>query len=93
MKDFKLVILAPGADGTDVGEAWSSFQWIRGATEWADVTVLNQRRRGRASLVEQERPNMFTTSVANIGPGETISVQIEYQDIARLNLHNIYLRM
>lgn len=53
MKDFKLVVLAPGADGTDVGEAWSSFQWIRGATEWADVTVLNQRRRGRASLVEQ----------------------------------------
>lgn len=39
----------------------------------------------RASLVEQERPNMFTTSVANIGPGETIIVQIEYQDIARLN--------
>lgn len=38
----------------------------------------------RASLVEQERPNMFTTSVANIGPGETIIVQIEYQDIARL---------
>ena len=39
----------------------------------------------RASLVEQERPNMFTTSVANIGPGETIIVQIEYQDVARLN--------
>ncbi|MCR9267979.1 MAG: VIT domain-containing protein, partial [Alphaproteobacteria bacterium] len=32
----------------------------------------------RASLVEQERPNMFTTSVANIGPGETIIIQIEY---------------
>ena len=38
----------------------------------------------RASLMEQERPNMFTTSVANIGPGETIVVQIEYQDVARL---------
>ena len=38
----------------------------------------------RASLIEQERPNMFTTSVANIGPGETIIVQIEYQDVARL---------
>lgn len=38
----------------------------------------------RASLLEQERPNMFTTSVANIGPGETIIVQIEYQDVARL---------
>jgi Ca-activated chloride channel family protein len=39
----------------------------------------------RASLLEQERPNMFTTSVANIGPGETIIVQIEYQDVARLS--------
>jgi Ca-activated chloride channel family protein len=38
----------------------------------------------RASLVEQERPNIFTTSVANIGPRETIIVQIEYQDVARL---------
>lgn len=38
----------------------------------------------RASLVEQERPNMFTNSVANIGPGETVVVQIEYQDQARL---------
>ncbi len=33
-----------------------------------------------ASLLEQERPNMFTNSVANIGPGETVIVQIEYQE-------------
>lgn len=33
----------------------------------------------RATLVEQERPNMFTTSVANIGPYEKIVVEIEYQ--------------
>ncbi|MCI4661099.1 MAG: marine proteobacterial sortase target protein [Neomegalonema sp.] len=33
----------------------------------------------KASLVEQERPNLFTNSVANIGPGETVVVQIEYQ--------------
>ncbi len=32
----------------------------------------------KASLVEQERPNMFTNSVANIGPGETVVVEIEY---------------
>jgi Ca-activated chloride channel family protein len=38
----------------------------------------------RAGLVEQERPNMFTNSVANIGPHETVIVQIEYQEIARL---------
>ncbi len=32
----------------------------------------------RASLVEQERPNIFTTSVANIPPGESIAVEIGY---------------
>lgn len=34
----------------------------------------------KASLVEQERPNIFTASVANIGPSESVSIQIEYQD-------------
>jgi len=39
------------------------------------------RRTGRkAALTEQERPNIFTNSVANIGPGETVLVQIEYQE-------------
>lgn len=33
----------------------------------------------RASLVEQQRPNIFSNSVANIGPGERITVTIEYQ--------------
>src|SRR6185295_2792784 len=33
----------------------------------------------KAALVEQERPNIFTNSVANLGPGETVVVQIEYQ--------------
>jgi Ca-activated chloride channel homolog len=33
----------------------------------------------KAALMEQERPNLFTNSVANIGPGEQIVVQIEYQ--------------
>ncbi|QCI66439.1 marine proteobacterial sortase target protein [Phreatobacter stygius] len=33
----------------------------------------------RAGLVEQQRPNLFTNAVANIGPGETVLVQIEYQ--------------
>jgi Ca-activated chloride channel family protein len=37
----------------------------------------------KATLFEQERPNMFTNSVANIGPGETVLVQIEYQEPVR----------
>ena len=34
----------------------------------------------RASLVSGERPNVFVTSVANIGPGEEITVEIGFQD-------------
>ena len=33
----------------------------------------------RASLVEQQRPNIFTSSVANIAPDDQITVIIEYQ--------------
>jgi Ca-activated chloride channel family protein len=32
----------------------------------------------RASLLEQERPNVFTASVANIAPGEEIEVRLGY---------------
>ncbi|UCB55567.1 MAG: marine proteobacterial sortase target protein [Thiotrichales bacterium] len=43
-------------------------------------TYSNARREGRqAGLVEQQRANVFTTSIANIPPGETLSVEIEYQ--------------
>ena len=34
----------------------------------------------KASLVEQQRANLFTTSVANIAPGETVVVELEYQE-------------
>jgi Ca-activated chloride channel family protein len=33
----------------------------------------------QASLVEQERPNMFTASVANIAPGALIRIEIAFQ--------------
>jgi Ca-activated chloride channel family protein len=33
----------------------------------------------KAALVEQQRPNLFTNSIAHIGPGETVRVTIEYQ--------------
>jgi Ca-activated chloride channel family protein len=47
----------------------------------------------RASLVEQERPNIFTNSVANIGPHETIVVQIEYQESLRFDAGLYHLRV
>jgi len=33
----------------------------------------------KASLLEQERPNIFTISLANIGPEETIRVELSYE--------------
>ena len=37
----------------------------------------------KTTLVEQERPNMFTTSVANIGPNEEVAVALEYEETLR----------
>jgi Ca-activated chloride channel family protein len=34
----------------------------------------------KAALTEQQRPNIFTNAVANIGPGETVLIQVEYQE-------------
>ena len=37
------------------------------------------RREGRrASLIDQERPNMFVSSVANIAPGSSVTISIAY---------------
>lgn len=33
----------------------------------------------KASLIEQQKPNLFTNNIANIGPGEVVVVQIEFQ--------------
>src|SRR5262249_31241870 len=47
----------------------------------------------KASLIEQERPNIFTNSVANIGPHETVVVQIEYQEPVRQSGSEFSLRV
>jgi len=46
----------------------------------------------KATLVEQERANMFTTSVANIGPRDEIAVTIEYQETLRYDEGTFRLR-
>ncbi|MBI5260831.1 MAG: marine proteobacterial sortase target protein [Bradyrhizobium sp.] len=60
----------------------------------ARVIYEQARERGqKAALTEQERPNMFTNSVANIGPGETVLVQIEYQEPVRQSGNEYSLRV
>ena len=51
-----------------------------------------KREGKKASLLEQERPNIFTNSIANIGPGETVVVQIEYQENVKLENNQFSLR-
>ena len=52
--------------------------------EKARMEYEQAKREGKkTSLVEQQRANLFTTSVANIGPGETIVVEIEYLETVR----------
>ncbi|HSK81560.1 MAG TPA: marine proteobacterial sortase target protein, partial [Thermoanaerobaculia bacterium] len=46
----------------------------------------------KASLVEQQRPDVFTTSVANIGPGETVEITIEMQQVVRWDQGKFRLR-
>ncbi|MDR2239668.1 MAG: marine proteobacterial sortase target protein [Zoogloeaceae bacterium] len=46
----------------------------------------------RAALVEQERPNMFTTSVANIPPHGEVVVEIEYQQTLKYDAGSFSLR-
>ena len=51
------------------------------------------RRSGRrTALLEQERPNIFTSSVANIGPRDDIVVEIEYQQTLRYDAGKFSLR-
>ncbi|MBT3333189.1 MAG: marine proteobacterial sortase target protein [Rhodospirillaceae bacterium] len=40
-----------------------------------------KREGKKAGLVEAERPNIFTTSIANIAPGETVRIEIRYQQV------------
>ena len=59
----------------------------------ARKTYEKARKEGKkASLLEQERPNIFTTSVANIGPSEEIIIEIEYQQTVGYDAGTFHLR-
>ncbi|MEM6638586.1 MAG: marine proteobacterial sortase target protein [Pseudomonadota bacterium] len=59
----------------------------------AKKTYVQAKDNGqRASLVEQDRPNLFRTSVANIAPRSTVEVQISYLDMLRYDDGQMSLR-
>jgi Ca-activated chloride channel family protein len=54
--------------------------------EEARKTYAAAKKEGRkTSLLEQERPNVFIMSVANIGPHEVIRVELQYQQTVRFD--------
>ena len=60
----------------------------------AEAAYEKARKEGkRTSLVRQQRANLFTTSVANIAPGETVTVEIGYLDTARFDEGTFSLRV
>jgi Ca-activated chloride channel family protein len=61
--------------------------------EQAKRTYERARAAGQqASLVEQERPNLFTTSVANIAPRQETVIEIGYQQSAEYDQGEFSLR-
>lgn len=47
----------------------------------------------RSALVEQRRPNLFSTSVANIDAGESIAVTLEYSELLIPDANRFSLRL
>ena len=47
----------------------------------------------KTALIEQQRPNIFTNAVANLGPNEKVIIQIEYQQAVRLSDNRFSLRV
>lgn len=47
----------------------------------------------KASLIAQQRPNIFANKVANIGPGEDVMVQIAFQQTVRFDAGEFSLRL
>lgn len=47
----------------------------------------------KASLVVEQRPNVFTTNVANVGPGEQVEIEIAWQEVLRYDAGKVSLRV
>ncbi|MHC4247732.1 MAG: VIT domain-containing protein [Planctomycetota bacterium] len=56
---------------------------VRERAEARAIYSAAKRRGNVTSLLDQERPNVFTQSVANIGPGERVEIEISYVETVR----------
>jgi Ca-activated chloride channel family protein len=51
---------------------------VREKSEASAIYQAARKAGKKASLVQQQRANMFSNRIANIGPGETVAVTLEY---------------
>ena len=63
-----------------IGQRTIEAKIERRAQARADYEAARQAGQ-RASLLEQERPNVFTMNVANVMPGDKIAVELEYSEM------------
>ncbi|OUL57789.1 marine proteobacterial sortase target protein [Pseudoalteromonas ulvae] len=55
--------------------------------------ALAQRQGKKASLVTQKRANVFVSQIANIEPGQTVSIELVYQELVRYQQGQFSLRL
>lgn len=77
----------PGDAAVDGMEMRIGSRVVKGAIkrrEEAQKMFEDARQRGQtAALLNQERPNIFTQSVTNIGPGERVRIVIQYVETVK----------
>ena len=49
----RVLLIAPGVDSGDIGEAWVAYQWASRLSARHSVTLLTYRKRGRRSATSQ----------------------------------------
>lgn len=65
---------------------------VREREEAKKIYLAAKRAGKKTALMEQERPNLFTQSIANIGPGETIKITLEYLQPVRYDMGKLSIR-
>lgn len=76
----------------DIGERKIVGQ-IHEKAEAKAIYEQAKRNGQQTGLTEQQRPNLFRTSVANIGAGEQITVTLEYTELLVPDANNYSLRL
>lgn len=66
---------------------------IKEKAEAQKTYTLAKAQGKKAALLTQQRPNLFTSEIANIGPGEEVSVVIEYIEQVQFSQGQFSLRL